>query len=120
MNWTMWLYSFLFCGGVCLIGQVIYEYTKLTPGHICSIFVVAGVLLESFDIYDFFLDNVGGGAFILITNFGHSLAHAALLGAVDQGFLGILKGLFSSSSAVITSVVVLGVLTSIIFKPKTE
>ena len=31
MNYVL---AFLFCGGVCVIAQLIYEYTKLTPGHI--------------------------------------------------------------------------------------
>ena len=35
--------SFLFCGLICLIAQIIMENTKLTPGHITSIFVSTGV-----------------------------------------------------------------------------
>ena len=37
-----YLLSFLFCGFVCVIAQLIYEYTKLTPGHITCSFVVLG------------------------------------------------------------------------------
>ena len=73
----IWLYSFLFAGIMCAIGETIYQFTKLSPGHITSIYVIAGVFLESFNIYDFFIKNCGGGASILITSFGHSLAHAA-------------------------------------------
>ena len=120
MGIEMWIYSFLFCGVICLIGQIVYEYTKLTPGHICSLFVIVGILLETGGAYDFIIDNVGGGALTPITSFGHNLAHAALEGAKDQGFLGILKGLFKNASAVITTVVVLGVICSIIFKPKPQ
>ena len=46
------LYSFLFCGAVCLIAQLILDNTKLTPGHITSIFVVLGSFLDVFNIYD--------------------------------------------------------------------
>lgn len=120
MEIKMWIFSFLFCGGLCLIGQIIFEYTRLTPGHICSIFVLVGILLETGGIYDSLLEFVGGGAITPITSFGHNLAHAALLGAKEQGLLGILKGLFKNASAVIVSVVVLGVISSIIFKPKPE
>ena len=44
--------SFLFCGAICLIAQIILDNTKLTPGHITSIFVVLGALLDTFNIYD--------------------------------------------------------------------
>ena len=44
------LLSFLFCGAICLIAQIILDNTKLTPGHITSIFVVLGALLDTFNI----------------------------------------------------------------------
>ena len=47
-----YLLSFLFCGFVCVVAQLIYEYTKLTPGHITCSFVVIGALLDLFHIYD--------------------------------------------------------------------
>ena len=49
MNYVL---SFLFCGFVCAVAQLIYEYTKLTPGHITCSFVVLGALLDLFHIYD--------------------------------------------------------------------
>ena len=38
----VYINSFLFCGLICLIGQVILDNTKLSAGHITSIFVVVG------------------------------------------------------------------------------
>ena len=32
--------AFIFCGLVCLIGQIILDNTKLTPGHITTLFVI--------------------------------------------------------------------------------
>ena len=46
----LFINSFLFCGFVCLIAQVILDNTKLTPGHITSIFVVVGAFLDSFSL----------------------------------------------------------------------
>ena len=68
-----YLYSFLFVGFICLIGQIILDNTKLTAGHITSIFVVFGALLDTFNIYDEIIKYVGGGALVPITSFGHSL-----------------------------------------------
>ena len=48
----IYIYSFLFCGFVCLIGQVILDNTKLTPAHITTMFVVIGAFLDIFYIYD--------------------------------------------------------------------
>ena len=41
------LNAFLCCGAICALGQLIYEQTKLTAGHITSLFVV---LLGMFDM----------------------------------------------------------------------
>ena len=43
----IYLYSFFFACMVCLIGQVILDNTKLTPGHITSLFVIPCVLTFS-------------------------------------------------------------------------
>ena len=40
--------AFVVCGGICLAGQLIYDNTKLTAGHITSIFVVIGAALDTF------------------------------------------------------------------------
>ena len=41
-----YIYAFLFCGFICMIAQLILDNTKLTPGHVTSIFVVVGALLD--------------------------------------------------------------------------
>ena len=48
----MLVYSFLFCGIICLIGEIIFDNSKLTFGHITSMFVVVGAVLSIFGIYD--------------------------------------------------------------------
>ncbi len=73
--------AFLVCGGICLIGQLIYDNTKLTPGHITSIFVVIGAALDTFSLYDRLIELAGAGASLPITSFGHSLIHGALQAA---------------------------------------
>ena len=45
----IYLNSFLFCGFVCLIGELILDNTKLTPGHVTTIFVVVGSFLDIFN-----------------------------------------------------------------------
>ena len=112
------LYSFLFCGIVCLIGQIILDNTKLTPGHVTSIFVVLGAFLDSFGLYDKFIKWFGAGTLVPITSFGHSLIHGALSKAEDSGFLGLLGGMFTLTSAGIVSAIVFGFILTMLFKAK--
>lgn len=64
-----YILSFLFCGMLCFIAQIIIDNTKLSAGHITSIFVVVGVILDTFSIYDKIITVVGGGALVPITSF---------------------------------------------------
>jgi len=79
--------SFLICGLICMIGQLILDNTKLTPGHITALFVVIGAALDTFNIYDKIVLWAGGGAMVPITSFGHLLIHGALAGAKNLVFL---------------------------------
>ena len=114
----IFLYSFLFCGIVCLIGQMILDNTKLTPGHVTSLFVCVGAALDTFGIYDKFINWFGAGTLVPITSFGHSLIHGALKEAHENGVLGILTGMFSLTSAGIVAAIVFGFIFSLIFKAK--
>lgn len=110
--------AFLFSGVVCLIAQIIYDNTKLTPGHITSIYVIAGVLLYSFGIYEKLIEIFGGGAMTPITNFGFLLAKAAVEGASKNGVLGILQEMLIPVSAILVFTVFSGCVVSLFAKPK--
>ena len=114
----LYLYSFLFSGMVCLIGQIILDNTKLTPGHITSLFVVIGAFLDTFSIYDKIVQYVGGGALVPITSFGHLLTHGAILKANNVGFIGIAMGMFDFTASGITSAIFFAFIFSLFFKPK--
>ena len=113
-----YLLSFLVCGGICLIGQIIYDNTKLTPGHITSLFVVTGAILDTFGIYDKLLSVSKVGASLPITSFGHSLMHAASETMYKEGILGVAAGLFNMTAVGITSAILFAFLVAISFKPK--
>ncbi len=115
----MFVNAFLVCGGISLLGQLIYDNSKLTAGHITSLFVVLGAALDTFGLYDKLIDFAGAGASLPITSFGHSLIHGALTAAQEQGIMGILLGMFDLTAAGITSAILFAFLAAIIFKPKT-
>jgi len=110
--------SFLFCGIVCLIAEIILDNTKLTPGHITSIFVCVGAFLDAFGIYDMIIAKCGGGALVPITSFGHSLIHGALAKAETMGFVGLLMGMFDLTASGITAAIIFSFVFTLFFKPK--
>lgn len=112
------LYSFIFAGTLCLIGQIILDNTKLTPGHVTTMFVIFGCFLDSFGIYDKFIKWFGAGALVPITSFGHSLIHGALDKAHESGILGLLSGMFNLTSTGIVATIVFGFIFSLLFKAK--
>lgn len=114
----IYLNAFLVCGAISLAGQLIYDHTKLTAGHITSLFVVIGAALDTFGWYDRLLKFAGMGASLPITSFGHSLIHGALAKAQQEGIMGILLGMFDLTAAGITSAILFAFLVALIFKPK--
>ena len=114
----IYLYAFLFCGIVCMISQIILDNTKLTPGHVTSLFVVIGAFLDIFGIYDKFVLYCGAGAIVPITSFGHLLIHGAMDTANELGPLGLSFGIFNLTSAGISIALVVAFTLCLIFKPK--
>lgn len=113
-----YILSFLVCGSICLLGQLIYDNTKFSAGHITSLFVVIGAILDSFGIYDKLLNLSRVGASLPITSFGHSLMHAASETMYEQGLLGVAAGLFNMTAVGITSAILFAFLVAVICKPK--
>ena len=114
----IYLLSFIFCGTICLIGQILLDKTSLTPGHITTLFVVIGCFLDVFGIYDKFILMFGAGASVPITSFGHLLIHGAMKGALDNGYIGLLSGIFSLTASGISAAIVFSFIFSFFFKPK--
>ena len=114
----IYIYSFLFTGFICLIGQLILDNTKLTPGHITSMFVIIGSLLDVFNIYDKIILYVGGGALVPITSFGHLLIHGGMMRANEMGFIGLAMGMFDLTASGITSAIFFAFVFSLFMRPK--
>ncbi len=113
-----YLYAFLFCGFVCMASQLILDNTKLTPGHVTSLFVVIGAALDLSGIYDKIVLYCGAGAIIPITSFGHLLIHGAMDIAHENGIIGLALGIFNLTSAGISIAVVSAFFLALLCKPK--
>lgn len=110
--------AFLIGGAICAVGQVLIDYTKLTPARILTGFVVAGVLLSALGWYEPLIEFAGGGATVPLTGFGHLLADGIRKAVDEKGWLGIFSGGLTASSAGITAAMMFGLLASAVFKPK--
>lgn len=114
----IYLNAFLFAGGVSMLGQIILDNTKLTAGHITSLFVVIGAFLDSFSLYDEIIKWCGAGAMVPITSFGHSLVHGAMAKANEVGIMGLFMGMFDITASGITAAIIFTFIFTLLFKPR--
>ena len=114
----IYLSAFVFAGFVCMLGQIILDNTKLTPGHVTSIFTVIGAFLSFLGVYDKIITFAGAGATVLISNFGHMLYSSGLIGLRKNGILGVFTTLLTKSSAAIVGAIIFSSILTIFFKPK--
>ncbi len=115
---AMFFWAFVIGGIICVIGQLLFDVAKLTPGHTMSLLVVVGAVLDGFGLYEPLVDFAGAGATIPITSFGNSLVHGALQDAQAHGIIGVLTGMFQVTSSGISAAIVFGFIGALIFKPK--
>lgn len=111
------LYAFLVGGFICLIGQVLIDYTKLTPARILVSFVVAGVVLTAIGVYQPIVEFAGAGATVPLTGFGYSLALGVREAVMQYGLLGALSGGLTATAAGISASIIFGIIMALIFKP---
>lgn len=116
----IFLKAFLVGGLICVIGQLLIDWTKLTPARILVSFVVLGVILGGLGIYQPLVEWAGAGATVPLTGFGNTLVQGTKEALREDGALGIIKGPLSSASVGITVAMVSGLLVSFVSKPKSK
>jgi len=110
--------AFVFGGILCAIGQILVDYTSLTPARILTGYVVAGVVLSAVGIYGPFVEFAGAGASVPLTGFGHVLAEGIRASVKEKGLLGVFTGGFEASAGGIAAAVFFGLCAALIFKSK--
>lgn len=99
------------------MGQVLIDYTKLTPARILTSYVVAGAVLSAAGIYAPLVRFAGAGATVPLTGFGHALFEGVRDAVDEYGLIGALSGGLSATAAGIAAAVCAGIAMSLIFKP---
>ena len=113
-----YLQAFLVGGALCVIAQLLIDYTKLTPARILVAYVVAGVILGAVGLYEPVAAFGGAGAPVPLSGFGYALAKGVKKAVDEQGALGILTGGLSATAAGVAAAVFFGYLFALLFKPK--
>ena len=111
----MFLKAFLVDGAICMIAQIIINFTNLTAGKILVYFMLAGVVLQAFGLYQYLVDFAGAGATVPISGFGYLLANGAMRGA-QKGLFYAVTGALAAASAGVTAAVVFAFIFALIFK----
>ncbi len=110
--------AFLVGGIICLIGQQLIDWTKLTPARILVGYVVTGVFLSAIGLYGPLAEWAGCGATVPLTGFGHMLAQGVKEAVKEKGLLGALTGGLTAAAGGITAALVFAYLAALISKPK--
>jgi len=110
--------AFLVGGALCAIGQLLIDFTNLTPARILTGYVVAGVILSAVGLYKPLVNFAGAGATVPLTGFGHLLADGIRRLIEKDGFIGIFTGGLTAASGGITAALLFGLIASLIFKQK--
>ena len=115
-----YLQVFLVGGGICLIGQVILNLTKISPARILLIFLLLGSFLELIGAFEVIKEFGGAGATVPICGFGANLVKGAIEKSQELGLLGAFLGGIETATAGLTAAIVFGFLISIIFNSRNK
>lgn len=116
----IYLKAFVVGGLICVVGQLLIDYTKLTPARILVMFVVLGVVLGGIGVYQPLVDWAGAGATVPLTGFGNALVQGTKEAIREQGLLGVLTGPLTAGSAGIMAAILSGLVVSFLAKPKSK
>ena len=112
------LRAFIVGGIICTVGQLLIDYTSLTPARILTGFVIAGVVLSAVGIYGPLVEFAGAGATVPLTGFGHTLAEGIRKNIADDGLSGIFTGGLTAAAGGITAAMLFGLIASAVFPSK--
>lgn len=113
-----YLWAFLIGGAICSVGQILIDKTMLTPARILVMYVVLGVILGAFGIYDKLVDFAGAGATVPLTGFGNILAKGVEEAINKDGLVGIFTGGLTASSGGICAALVFGYIGALFARSK--
>lgn len=113
-----YVWAFVIGGLFCAVGEVLIDYTKLTPARILTAYVVAGVILGALGWYRPLVDFAGAGASVPLTGFGNVLVEGVKKAVDENGLLGVLTGGLSGAAGGITAAMFFALIVALLCKSK--
>ena len=113
----IFLKAFIVGGLICVVGQILIDKTKLTPGRILVLYVVTGVVLGALGVFEPLEKFAGSGATVPLLGFGANLAKGTAEAIAEQGWMGIVTGPLTAGAGGITVAIVSALIMSLISKP---
>ena len=110
--------AFIVGGLICTLVQIFLDHTRLMPGRVLVLLVIAGVILGAVGIYEPLQQWAGCGASVPLSGFGYNLSKGVMEAVNDEGFIGLFKGRFKAAAAGTSAALVFSYLAALIFKPK--
>lgn len=95
-----------------------FDVFKMTPANTMTALVILGAIVDGLGLYDPLINFAGAGATVPITSFGNALVHGALSELKNQGWIGIITGIFEVTSAGVSAAIIFSFLGALVFKPK--
>ena len=115
MDWLMLIKTFAVGGIICVLGQLLIDYTSMTPARILVLFVTMGVL-TAVGLYEPLVKFAGSGATVPLTGFGYTLAKGAEEMVKEKGLLGALMGGLSGTAGGISAAILFGFVCALVSK----
>lgn len=109
--------AFVVGGLICVVAQILIDYTKMTPARILVLFVTLGVVLTAVGLYEPLVDFAGAGATVPLSGFGYTMAKGTMEAVRKDGLLGAFTGGVTAGSAGIAAAVFFGYLAALVSKP---
>ena len=114
----VYLKAFIVGGIICTLVQIFLDNTRLMPGRVMVLLVIAGVILGAVGIYEPLLQWAGCGASVPLSGFGYNLVKGVMEAVNDEGFIGVFKGDLKAAAAGTSSALVFSYLAALVFQPK--
>lgn len=116
----MYLKAFLVGGALCVLGEALVLWTKLTPARILVMYVVGGVVLTAIGLYGPLAEFAGAGATTPLTGFGYLLAKGTKEAVQQKGLLGALTGGITAAAGGLSAAIAFGAIAGIVCKPRSK
>lgn len=115
-----YLLVFLVGGFICMLGQIVVIKTTFTPTRLLVSFLILGVVLELFGLYEPILQFAKAGISVPIIGFGAALSKGVIQEVAREGAIGALTGGLKATAGGIAAAVFFSFIIALIFDSKSK